>query len=75
MEVSDDGTCTCLTCGKTIEPQAEPDYDPSKDELVELPDDYFAGPEKCPHGNEWSGCDKCDYLSDIAYDAARERGR
>jgi hypothetical protein len=29
--------------------------------------------EKCPHGNDPAGCDSCDHLSDLAYDAARER--
>ena len=26
----------------------------------------------CPHGLEHGTCDACDYLSDLAYDAARE---
>lgn len=47
------------------------DFDPGPEPVVELPDD-FAGPEKCPHGREWTECDACDHLSDLAYDAARE---
>lgn len=30
------------------------------------------GPKQCPHGKEWGECNVCDYLSDIAYDSARE---
>lgn len=28
----------------------------------------------CPHGNTWGECGSCDYLGDLAFDAARERG-
>lgn len=28
---------------------------------------------KCPHGKPWGDCEDCDYLSDLAFDAARER--
>lgn len=55
------------------QPDYPEDYEPP---MIELPDDIlegFEGPEKCPHGNEWHQCDACDHLSDLAYDAARER--
>lgn len=53
--------------------QSQSESDPGPEPVVELPDDYFKGPEKCPHGNEWHNCDACDHASDIAYDTARER--
>ena len=71
MEISESGTCLCAHCGHKIEPSAE--YDPGPEPVIEPPDDYFAGPETCPHGKTWGDCDPCDHLSDIAYDAARER--
>lgn len=40
-----------------------------------LPDVYYGGPEHCPHGKEWTGCDACDHAGDIAFDAAREGRR
>lgn len=27
----------------------------------------------CPHGKHWGECEHCDRLSDMAFDAARER--
>jgi hypothetical protein len=30
-------------------------------------------PEKCPHGNEWGSCDRCDHEGDLAYDTWREK--
>lgn len=72
MDVLKDGTCVCTVCGAKIEPTPEPDPAWEITGCEELPDDYFPGPEKCPHGNEWTGCDACDHASDIAYDAARE---
>lgn len=43
--------------------------------LEEMAEDHEPDPE-CPHKKPWSECDACDYLSDLAYDAAREgRGR
>lgn len=71
MDVTEDGACVCSMCGARIEPAAE--YDPGPEPVIELPDDYFAGPERCPHGNEWGECDPCDHLGDLAFDAARER--
>ena len=29
----------------------------------------------CPHGNEWGSCAICDREGDLAYDAAREKGK
>lgn len=46
------------------------DYEPP---LEELPDDDVCMPEHCPHQKPWGQCDACDYLGDLAYDAARER--
>lgn len=30
-------------------------------------------PALCSHGNVWGECDHCDFESDIAFDAERER--
>ena len=51
------------------------EYNPGPETLEELPDDFYQGPEHCPHGKEWTGCDACDHASDIAYDTAREGTR
>lgn len=32
-------------------------------------------PAKCPHGNEWGSCDRCDFEGDLAYDVGREGRR
>lgn len=42
MDVESDGACKCLTCGKRIEPQ--PDPDPAVFADTELPDDYSRRP-------------------------------
>jgi hypothetical protein len=72
MEVFDDGVCLCSHCGLRID-TCVPDWDPGPEPIVELPDDFWDGPEHCPHGKLWGDCDACDHLSDLAYDAARER--
>jgi hypothetical protein len=73
-EMDVDGQClVCATCGRREEIIYDDYPDPQPDPVEELPDDFYAGPEKCPHGNNWGDCDACDYLGDIAYDAARER--
>jgi hypothetical protein len=61
----------CEVCGRCQEMPTDPEESPEPFE--EPPDDLFRGPEKCPHGNTWGDCDPCDYLSDLAYDASRER--
>lgn len=73
MECFEDGVCLCAHCGLRLAPA--PEWDPGPEDFVdvELPDDFRGGPERCPHGNEWHACDACDHLSDLAYDAARER--
>lgn len=69
MDCFNDGSCKCPTCGKTIDPPADPD--PSW-EVNDFPEELgYPQETKCPHGNAGE-CDRCDYLSDIAYDAARE---
>lgn len=67
MEVLVDGTCVCGVCKHRIEPQ--PDPEPMPEPMLEdcVP---VAGP--CPHGN-LGPCSKCDYLADLAFDAAREQ--
>jgi hypothetical protein len=59
---------TCLRCE-----ELPPNWDPGPEPEVELPDDFYAGPEKCPHGREWTDCDACDHLGDLTYDAEREK--
>lgn len=79
--------CECAECGHkwTIE---DPylDYEPPPDD-GELPENVCRACGKpteciycsdectpdCVHGNRPGECDACDHLSDIAYDAARER--
>ena len=74
MEVFNDGVCLCGSCGKRL-PALKESYvslfEFFKD--VELDDTLKEESETCPHGNKWGDCDTCDYISDIAYDAARER--
>lgn len=72
------GACVCPTCGKRIEPEPDiepPDDEPSDAEIAA----WFAAnpppPTKCPHGNEWHECHRCEHEGDLAYTAARERGR
>lgn len=66
MDCFDDGSCKCPTCGKTIDPvpDIEPFLDPLPEELG------YPQSKKCPHGKVH--CDHCEYLADIAFDAARE---
>lgn len=47
------------------------DKDPEPQPDTELPDDDRE-PIPCPHG-KLEECEACDHLSDIAYDADRER--
>jgi hypothetical protein len=48
------------------------DHDLGPEPVIELPDDFYEGRGKCPHGKEWSDCGACDHASDLAFDASRE---
>jgi hypothetical protein len=65
----------CSECGHRWSMPAQEDADDPED--VQLSDEeLFAAPQypgRCPHGREWGECGDCDYLGDLAYDAARER--
>lgn len=68
----------CAACGKIWYEDIPNDY--SDDDVAmmmeePIPDEKPPQQEKCPHGNEWGECSHCDYLSDIAYDAALETSR
>ena len=56
-------------------PQPEPNYDTLEEYFMDVePIEYQRPiPEKCPHGNEWGSCDRCDHEGDLAYDAWREK--
>jgi|TARA_Y100000310_G_C20139315_1_gene559532 predicted RNA-binding Zn-ribbon protein involved in translation (DUF1610 family) len=75
MDVSEDGICKCPKCGKVIEPQQDWDVPDDLSEPYPPTDWTVFQCEKCPHGNEWGECGKCDHEGDLAYDAARERRR
>ncbi len=69
----DGNVLVCSICSKREE-ITYPDYPETPPDPVEdLPDDFYAGPERCPHGNEWTDCGTCYHLGDIAYDANREK--
>lgn len=56
--------------------EPEPNYDTLEEYHMDDPSLEAYEPEPpplCPHGNQWGACDTCDFLSDIAYDAAREK--
>ena len=71
MDMEQDGTCRCSVCGAIIAPQ--PDYDTP--DMFGDEEDFTPPlePTTCPHGNKIGECGTCDYESDLAYDAARER--
>ncbi len=84
MEDTGDGGCTCAHCGRRVDPPE----DPTPEEIAAMmlasalpdpwdegwPDDEPPRSPTCPHGHEWGSCATCDHESDLAYDAARERG-
>ncbi len=61
---------SCDTCGYqwVIPFPADPEPEPD----IEYWDEKDNDPVPCPHG-KLDQCDACDHLSDLAYDAARER--
>jgi hypothetical protein len=69
---------TCDSCGHVWSVPREKDcldepVDPVHEAFIESL--YIENP-LCPHENAWGECDTCDYLGDLAFDAAREgRGR
>lgn len=74
-DLNEGDSLLCVDCGhlwtpeiQDIEPVDEP-----KDE--DIPVDPPPGPERCPHDQKWGDCGACDYLADIAFDAARESRR
>jgi len=74
MVMFPDGIILCAACGmrrETFKESTVEMFEVHKD--VELDDDLKEESETCPHGNKWGDCSTCDYLSDLAYDAARER--
>lgn len=58
-----------------IDSYPEPDEPDFSDEALHRLLYANEAPPKCPHGNEWVDCDACYVAGDLAYDAARERGR
>ena len=75
MIVDAAGECLCEVCGGKLE--AEKDgFLPAPQEIWPPADEEPpAGPALCPHGEEWGECAPCDHASDLAFDAAREKGR
>jgi hypothetical protein len=69
MDVEENGSCWCSTCGKRIEPM--PDIEP-------VPEVNFGNiehetlSENCRHGRKYGECNTCEHLDDIAFDSARE---
>ena len=70
MTVDESGACRCEVCGNTIEPENDIEPPPINEEPIDFDEPET---EECPHGKEWGECDACDYASDLAFDAARER--
>ena len=63
----------CVNCGNTT--HVKPEILPPYDTLEEKEQAYGEPiqPALCPHGNVWGECSHCDFESDIAFDAERER--
>lgn len=68
----DGNLLVCEVCRRREEIVYE-DWDPGPE--PEEIDFDIERPARCPHGKEWGQCDACDFLGDIAYDAAREGRR
>jgi len=70
MTVFDDGSCKCPSCGATVAPPYEPQL---LEPIEEIDEAHLLKDEPhCPHGNVTGDCSTCDYLGDLAHDAARE---
>jgi len=81
MTLKDNGDCACETCGKLI--PCQPDIEPMPDGVDIGNTCRTCGKETdcvycsdvcvqpCAHGNR-GDCGHCDYLSDLAFDTARE---
>jgi len=72
----DDEDGQVMKCGEcrhewTLPHPVEPEEPETVEDAVGDVPEPFEG--KCPHGNKWGDCGACDYSSDIAFDAARER--
>ena len=69
---------TCDECGRewSIPHPCEWSYESEATDAMhtEMCDEFQPDSDPlCPHGNIWGECSACDYLGDIAFDAARER--
>lgn len=77
MEQLEDGTLVCEHCGKRYEPAQDIELvdECSANGICFIDAEEYAQAQQpfCPHGNAWGSCDACDYASDLAYDAERER--
>jgi hypothetical protein len=80
MGCTPEGVLFCEQCGKRIEPDPgdmcsvlEAEMELYWEEEERYHSRAFEEHSKCPHGNEWHDCSHCDFLSDIAYTASKER--
>lgn len=64
-------TCDMIECGHQWSVDDPGDPDPQWED-IEIFDSSPIEEVNCPHNRPLGSCDHCDYLSDIAYDAARE---
>ena len=63
----------CDECGH--EWRIEIEQEPAPEAHQDIGPDDLPPPDEvteCPHGNRPEDCDACDFLSDVAHDAARE---
>ena len=77
--LSVDRASDIITCDKCGHVWSVPHQKDGEEEVVnhmheEVWGDNFPpdGDPFCPHENAWGDCSTCDYLGDIAFDAARE---